>query len=180
MTIAESFVLELDTEARATRRVLERVPHEHLGWRPHQKSMTLGQLAQHVATIPGGVAEAVGRQIFQLPEFAQPTVEEANVLVPMLDENVKSARAILQPMDDPMTQATWRIVDGDREVAATPRATFVRNVMFNHWYHHRDQLTVYLRQLGVPVPSIYGPSADENPFAAARPEAAAGAIVLES
>jgi uncharacterized damage-inducible protein DinB len=169
MTIAESFVLELETETSTTRRVLERVPHEHLEWRPHQRSMTLGQLALHVAVIPGGVAEAIAQPTLQLaPTVAQPTVGRASELVPLLDENVSRARAILQPTDDSTMRATWRIVDGNREVAAMPRATFVRNVMLNHWYHHRGQLTVYLRQLGVPVPSIYGPSADENPFAASH------------
>ena len=82
----------------------------------------------------------------------------------MLDESIAKAKKVLGGMDDATLMATWRMMLGDREIRAIPRVAMLRTVMLNHWYHHRGQLTVYLRQLGVPLPSIYGPSADENPF----------------
>jgi uncharacterized damage-inducible protein DinB len=164
MKIADGFLQELDQEAQTTRRVLERVPQEHLGWKPHLKSMTLGQLARHVTMIPGGVAAGVTQPTMQVPEFSQPTIEHVRELLPLLDESVAKARAILAPMSDEDMLATWRLVNGDQTIVAMPRMAFLRSIMLNHWYHHRGQLSVYLRQLGVPLPSIYGPSADENPF----------------
>ena len=171
MTIAERLLQELDQEAQATRRVLERVPQEHLGWKPHEKSMTLGQLARHVTIIPGGVASAVAQPTRQVPDFAHPTVTDVRELLPLLEESVAQAHSILAPMSDADMQATWRLVNGEQTIMAMPRVAFLRSIMLNHWYHHRGQLSVYLRQLGVPLPSIYGPSADENPFA--TPAAAA-------
>ena len=173
MKISEVLLQELDQEAQTTRRVLERVPQEHLGWKPHAKSMTLGQLARHVTLIPGGVASGVEHLTMQVPNFPQPTVENVRELIPLLDESVAKAHAILGPMSDDDMRATWRLLNGDQTIMAMPRMAFLRAIMLNHWYHHRGQLSVYLRQLGVPLPSIYGPSADENPFA--TPAAAATA-----
>lgn len=167
----EVLLQELEQEAQTTRRVLERVPEDHLTWKPHEKSMTLGQLALHVARIPGGLAEAARQSPFQLPGFHQPSATSSAELIPALEQSVAKAREILRAMDDAALAKTWRAVNGDREVMALPVAGVLRSLMLNHWYHHRGQLSVYLRQLGVPVPSIYGPSADENPFAA-RPASA--------
>jgi uncharacterized damage-inducible protein DinB len=167
MALIDSLLQELEQEAEATRRVLERVPHDRLAWRPHKKSRTLGQLALHVATVPGAVAEfAALPSPVQAPEFGEdPIPESAAQLVPTLQQSVATARRVLGNMDDATLTATWRAMRGEREVMAVPRLGFLRSVMLNHWYHHRGQLTVYLRELGVPVPAIYGPSADENPFA---------------
>ena len=85
--------------------------------------------------------------------------------MPALDQSIAKAKQVLGGMDDAALTATWRLTHGERELFATTRAAMLRSVMLNHWYHHRGQLTVYLRELGVPIPSIYGPSADENPFA---------------
>ncbi len=164
MRISEGFVQELDQETLATRRLLERVPQSHLDWRPHQKAMTLGQLARHVATIPGGVAKAVEPLTMEVPDFPQPTVEDARTLVPLLDESIAQAREILGRMSDVDLQATWTLTHGDQTIMAMPRMAFLRSIMLNHWYHHRGQLSTYLRQLGIALPSIYGPTADENPF----------------
>jgi uncharacterized damage-inducible protein DinB len=171
--IIEALLQELEQEAATTRRVLERVPDDRLGWKPHDKSMSLGQLALHVATVPGSVAEISRQSPFPLPEFTQPSAKSAAELIPALDQSVARAREILKSMDDAALASTWRVVDGDREVMALPVGAVLRSIMLNHWYHHRGQLSVYLRQVGVPVPSIYGPSADENPFAAQRAPAAA-------
>jgi uncharacterized damage-inducible protein DinB len=171
MAIIDEMLQELEQEAQTTRRVLERVPQAHLAWKPHEKSMSLGQLALHIATVPGNVAQMVAQPSMQRPAFAHPAATQVSELLPALENTVKQARAALGSMDDAAIMATWKVLDGDREIMAMPRIAALRAIMLNHWYHHRGQLSVYLRQLNVPVPSIYGPSADENPFA--QPAAAA-------
>jgi len=173
MTIIEGLLQELTQEAQTTRRVLERVPGDQLNWKPHAKSMSLGQLALHVATVPGNVAKVSQQSPFSLPSFAPPSATSAAELVPALDESIATATRILRSLDDASLGKIWQVVDGQREVMAMPVGAVLRSIMLNHWYHHRGQLSVYLRQLGVPVPSIYGPSADENPFAARQASAAA-------
>lgn len=166
MALIDSMLQELEEEAKTTRRVLERVPEDQLDWRPHQKARTLGQLAMHVASVPGGVAEFVASPSpVQAPDFTDPKPQGASELVPTLDQSVAKARKLLGGMEDADLMATWRLMQGERELFAGPRMTMLRSIMLNHWYHHRGQLTTYLRALDVPLPSIYGPSADENPFA---------------
>ena len=166
MSMIDVLLQELEQETQTTRRVLERVPGDRLGWKPHDKSMSLGQLALHVATVPGAVAEISRQSPFPLPQFSQPSASSAAELIPALEQSIGKAREILRTMDDADLAKTWRVVDGDREVMAIPVGALLRSIMLNHWYHHRGQLSVYLRQVGAQVPSIYGPSADENPFAA--------------
>lgn len=173
MAMIDTLLQELEQEAQTTRRVLERVPEAHLGWKPHPKSMSLGQLALHVATVPGSVAEIATHASIEVPEFKQASAASASELVPALEASVAKARSLLAGMDDAALGSMWRAMEGDREVLALPRGALLRAIMLNHWYHHRGQLSVYLRQLNVPVPSIYGPSADENPFAASRTASAA-------
>jgi uncharacterized damage-inducible protein DinB len=167
MAMIDGLLQELEEEAKTTRRVLERIPDDKLEWRPHPKSRTLGELALHIAIVPGGVAEmGAAPSPAQAPQFARdPKPSSAAELIPALDQSIVKARAVLGRMDDATLMSTLRMVQGDREIFAIPRVALLRSVMLNHWYHHRGQLTVYLRELGVPVPSIYGPSADENPFA---------------
>lgn len=174
MSMIESLLQELEQEAHTTRRVLARVPDDRLGWKPHPKSMSLGQLAQHIATMPGAIAEMAGQSPFQIPKFEQPSATRAADLVPTLDQSVAHARAVLSGMSDATLASTWQALSGTREVFAAPVGAVLRTIMLNHWYHHRGQLSVYLRELNVPVPSIYGPSADENPFA--EPSAASAAV----
>jgi uncharacterized damage-inducible protein DinB len=167
MALIDGMLRELEDEAVTTRRVLERVPDNRLGWRPHPKARTLGELALHVAIVPGGVAQLVASPSpAQAPQFAQdPSPASSSELMPALDQSIATAKQVLGGMDDGALTATWRLTNGERELFTTTRAAMLRSVMLNHWYHHRGQLTVYLRELGVPIPSIYGPSADENPFA---------------
>lgn len=165
MTIANALLAELEQEAHATRRVLERVPQAHLPWKPHPKSYSLGQLALHVATVPGNVAELVARDSVEAPRFVQPEAGSTAELVPALSASVAKAKQLLGGFDDAQMGGTWRLTNGGRELMAMPRAAFARAIMLNHWYHHRGQLLVYLRLLDLPVPSVYGPTADENPFA---------------
>jgi len=172
MSAIELLLQELEQEAQTTRRVLERVPGDRLAWKPHDKSMSLGQLALHIASVPGAIAEISQISPFPVPAFEQPSAQSAAELIPALDASLAKARAILRTLDDADLAKIWRVVDGDREVMAIPVGAVFRSIMLNHWYHHRGQLSVYLRQVGVPVPSIYGPSADENPFAMSRSAAA--------
>jgi uncharacterized damage-inducible protein DinB len=167
MALINGLLQELDQETLTTRRVLERVPDPQLAWRPHAKARTLGQLALHVAMVPGGVAELVASPSpAQAPRFADdPSPTHSSELIPALDQSIAKAKKVLGGLDDARLTATWRLMHGERELFAAPRVVVLRSLMLNHWYHHRGQLTAYLRALGVPIPSIYGPSADENPFA---------------
>jgi uncharacterized damage-inducible protein DinB len=172
MKMIDGLLQELEQEAQTTKRVLERVPQAHLAWKPHEKSMSLGQLALHIATVPGNVAQMIAQPSMQMPKFVQSPATNTSELLPALDDSIKKARQALGSLDDAAVTATWRVLDGDREVMSMPRIAALRAIMLNHWYHHRGQLSVYLRQLNVPVPSIYGPSADENPFVQQQPAAA--------
>ena len=166
MAIADALIGELEQEAATTRRVLERVPADKLSWKPHEKSMSLGQLALHVAQVPGFVATMAVQNPGALPEnFEQASAESVDGVLTALTDSLAQAKEILQGFDDAAMMETWSLTAGDRTLMSMPRVGLLRAIMLNHWYHHRGQLSVYLRLLDVPVPSIYGPSADENPFA---------------
>jgi len=168
MKMIDVLLAEMDQESQSTARVLERVPQSQLSWRPHAKSMSLGQLALHVATIPGAVAELASHTtIPEPPAFIQAEAATSAELVPALKASLAKAREILGGMDDAKLMDTWRLMSGGKELMAMPRAAVIRMIMLNHWYHHRGQLLVYLRMHNVPLPSVYGPTADENPFAVA-------------
>jgi uncharacterized damage-inducible protein DinB len=174
MRMIEGLLAELEQEAETTRRVLERIPQAHLSWKPHAKSMSLGQLALHVATVPGNVAELAALDtVPEPPAFVQPEAATSAELVPALTASVAKAKQVLGGFDDARMAAMWRLQSGGKEILAMPRAAVVRAIMLNHWYHHRGQLLVYLRLLDQSVPSVYGPTADENPFAVAVPAASA-------
>lgn len=158
---------ELEMEAQTTRRLLERVPEGRMDWRPHPKSRSLGELAMHVATVPAAVAALAAQPSpAQMPDFSDPPPpSRAADFATVLDETIAQTKRTLAGLDDAALTEVWRLLHGERELIAAPRAAFLRSIMLNHWYHHRGQLSVYLRELDVPIPSIYGPSADENPFA---------------
>lgn len=165
MSTIEELLAELEQEAKATERVLARVPQQHLSWRPHPKSFSLGQLALHVANIPGAIAHLASADSFEVPASSvQAEAATAAELVSTMKESVAKARELLGAFDDEKMAATWRMMAGGKEIMKMPRKALVRTVMLNHWYHHRGQLLVYLRLHDVPVPSVYGPTADENPF----------------
>jgi uncharacterized damage-inducible protein DinB len=166
MVTMNELLQELEHEAGSTRRVLQQVPQDHFDWKPHPKSMSLGQLALHVATIPGAIADVCSRPTFDVrTQIPRPTPASSAELLAALNQSVATAKKILGGMGDAALTASWRMMDGDREVMAMPKVALLRNVLFNHWYHHRGQLTVYLRQVGALVPATYGASADENPLA---------------
>jgi uncharacterized damage-inducible protein DinB len=164
MPIIDGILTELEQEAKTTRRLLERINDDHLDWRPHEKARTLGQLAFHVAFVPGAVAELALNDEVQAPTFIDPSPSSAREVLKTLDESISKAKKVLSGVGDEVLRSPWRMMKGDKEIFSQPKLALLRSIMLNHWYHHRGQLSVYLRQLDVPIPSIYGPSADENPF----------------
>jgi uncharacterized damage-inducible protein DinB len=165
--IVKAMVKELHVEAHTTRRVLERVPADKLSWKPQPKSMTLGQLASHIAMIPGNLSKLAQVAEFDasLANFDPPMPKDIQEVLTTLDAGVKAAQEYVGGLTESDLDGKWRMTSHGKEVIAMSRLEFLRAIMLNHWYHHRGQLSVYLRLLNVPVPSIYGPSADENPFA---------------
>jgi uncharacterized damage-inducible protein DinB len=164
MSIAESFLKEFEVQAPVTRRFLERLPEDKLTWKPHEKSMTAGQLAYHLATVPGGIVRFVQNNPAQAPEgFSFPQPASRKEILEKFEESLATVRSVLPKFNDAAMQETWHMTAGEREVFAQPRAEFLRDVMFSHWYQHRGQFSVYLRMLDVAVPASWGPSADEAP-----------------
>jgi uncharacterized damage-inducible protein DinB len=164
MRMVEMILAELDAEAAGTRRLLERIPEDKLGWKPHAKSMALGALANHVATIPVAVAEMSVPDVKEMGRFDTWPAPSKDDILANHDKSLGRAKEIVSGFDDAKLQATWKMMAGDKEILKLPRAGLLRAVMLNHLYHHRGQLSVYLRLLDVPLPATYGPSADENPF----------------
>jgi len=165
MRAIDSILAELDQEARTTKRVLERIPDEKLSWKPHAKSFSLGQLALHIASLPGGLATALATDTREVPKFSQPEPKSRQEILETFSKSVETAKGALKTMDDARLASTWTLTNNGKVVMAAPRGAVLRSILLNHGYHHRGQLSVYLRMLDVPLPSIYGPSADENPFA---------------
>jgi uncharacterized damage-inducible protein DinB len=157
--------MELDQEAQTTKRVLDRIPENKLAWRPHPKSYSLGQLALHIASAPGKVTAIAAQDTVEAPNFAQAEAKNRQEVLDTFSKSLESAKDTLKNMDDARLAAPWTLTKNGKVVMSMPRIGFLRSVLMNHVYHHRGQLSVYLRMLDVPVPSIYGPSADENPFA---------------
>lgn len=163
----KSLLNELYQEAAVTRRVLERVPEDKLEWRPHPKSMSLGQLAMHVAIIPGDplrLAQVDEFDALQVKDFTPPAPGSVEEILTAHDASLEVAQGYLSGLDEQIAQGSWRLTFKGNEVFTTTKGEMIRSLMLNHWYHHRGQLSVYLRLLDVPVPVIYGRSADENPF----------------
>jgi uncharacterized damage-inducible protein DinB len=163
-SIAHALFAEYEFQAPITRRFLERLPEDKLTWKPHERSMTAGQLAYHIAFLGQGVMRAAANNRVQAPDFKLPQPESLGEILKGHDESVAAVRELLPGYDDAGMREIWRLMVGDREVMAMPRGEFIRNVMLSHWYQHRGQFSVYLRLLNVPVPASWGPSADEPPL----------------
>ena len=161
MSIAQSLLPEFDQEMAVTRRVLERVPGERGDWKPHPKSFSLGHLAQLVSWMPGWIANTLRDTKLDLQGTAGYSLEKTETLLAGFDQNVKDARAALEAAQDADFAVPWSLTRGEQVLFTAPRAAVVRSHI-SHLSHHRGQLTVYLRLLDVPVPSIYGPTADER------------------
>jgi uncharacterized damage-inducible protein DinB len=161
MSIAQSLLPEFDQEMAITRRLLERVPSERGPWKPHAKSFALGHLAQLVSWMPGWITNTLRATQLDLSTAGGYSFETTAVLLAGFDGNVREARQTLTAAQDPDFAVTWSLKHGDRVLFSAPRAVVVRTHV-NHLIHHRGQLSVYLRLIDVPIPSIYGPTADEG------------------
>lgn len=165
MKLTDLFLAELEQEAAATRRTLERVPDGHYDWKPHEKSMTLGYLAELVARLPSWPVFMINKDELDLVTYGkQPELRTSRELVEALDQGVAEAREAIANTTDEHLMKPWRLLVGGKVVSEQPRYLSLRHAVFNHLAHHRGQLTVYLRLNDAPVPSIYGPSADEGNF----------------
>ena len=163
-SIAQSMLGEFETQAPITRKFLERLPEDKLTWKPHEKSMTAGQLALHLAVVPASVVKFVKNNPAQVQtSFNSPQPASRAEILKAFDESVVAVRHLLLEFDDAAMKESWHLMAGEKELFAQPRGQFVRDVMLSHWYQHRGQLSVYLRILNVPVPASWGPSADEPP-----------------
>jgi uncharacterized damage-inducible protein DinB len=173
MTLAESMLVEFEAQVPITRKFLERLPEDRLTWKPHEKSMSAGQLALHIARVPGGSVRFVQQNPAQAPNFnTVPQPASLGEILVTFEESIVTVRSVLPRFSDATMQETWRMVHGDQAVLTIPRAQFLRDIMLNHWFQHRGQLSVYLRLLNVAVPASWGPSADEQPVFAQRKQAA--------
>jgi len=161
MTLAQSLIPEFEQEMASTRRLLERVPSDKGQWKPHPKSFALGHLAQLVSWMPGWIAQTLREPHLDLAAGAGYSFEPTEKLVRGFDDAVKAGRDALAATSDADFAKSWSLKHGDRVLFTAPRGVVVRNHI-SHLAHHRGQLTVYLRLLDVPVPPIYGPTADEK------------------
>jgi uncharacterized protein YndB with AHSA1/START domain/uncharacterized damage-inducible protein DinB len=162
--LPDSLLAELEQESQTTRKLLERIPDDKLSWRPHAKSFTLGKLALHIAAAPGAVASAAVHDTFEVPSEPQAEGASRAAILAEFSRGLGQAKEALATMDDTRVFANFTATKDGKPLMVFPRIGFLRSIMLNHLYHHRGQLTVYLRLLDVPVPSVYGPSADENPW----------------
>ncbi|MDH5758914.1 MAG: DinB family protein [Gemmatimonadota bacterium] len=157
------FLPEFDHEMAGTRRTLERVPEARFDFKPHEKSFTLRELAAHVANIPTWVAVTLATEVLDMDEpFDQPDPRSVADMLALFDEAVASARGALEKASAEDLSVMWSLKAGGHTAFSLPRAAVLRSFVLNHIIHHRAQLTVYLRLLDVPVPALYGPSADEQ------------------
>lgn len=166
MSIAKAWLAEFEQEAAVTRRCLERVPDGKFDWQPHPKSMSLGQLASHIAAFPKGIMGMALQDSFDFADMPSefPSGSTAAELLALHDESAAFVRAHLPTVSDEALGQNWQFLKHGAVIVSMPRGAVLRMMLLNHIVHHRGQLSVYLRLLDVPVPSIYGPSADENPF----------------
>jgi uncharacterized damage-inducible protein DinB len=164
MQIVDSILMELDQESRTTQKLLERIPEDKLSWKPHAKSQSLGVLSMHIAGVPGLISSAAAQDTFEFSPNPTPEPKSRKEVLDTFSQGLAKAKETLKTMDDARMMATWKATMKGVPIMIVPRIGFIRSILLNHLYHHRGQLSVYLRLLDVPVPSIYGPSADENPF----------------
>jgi uncharacterized damage-inducible protein DinB len=167
MPMSQALLPEFDNEMANTRKALERVPEEKFGWKPHEKSMSMGRLATHLAELLGLVPTALKTESFDFappgaPPFQPTTAASRAGLLEMFDKNAANARAVIADATDAQLMTTWTLLRGGRALFSMPRIAVLRGMVMNHSIHHRGQLAVYLRLNDVPVPALYGPSADEQ------------------
>ncbi|MGA9995726.1 MAG: DinB family protein [Pyrinomonadaceae bacterium] len=167
MRLSETMLSEFDQEMSNTRRTLERVPEDRFDWKPHEKSTTMGGLASHLANLPSWAIHAVEKDALDIapvgePPFKTPQANSREELLEAFDKNVAAARAAIEGASNEHLLENWSLLSGGNTVMTMPRIVVLRGFVMNHNIHHRAQLGVYLRLNDIPVPSIYGPSADEG------------------
>ena len=163
----QALLSEFDEEMAKTRRSLERVPNDRLDWRPHEKSMTMGRLATHLAEIPAWTIETLGHESLDISPPGQPPhvprfLRSQPEVLDLFDRNVSTGRALLAATNEDQLTVPWSLLSGGKVLFTQPRLAVLRAWVFNHAVHHRAQLGVYLRLNDIPLPAIYGPSADEQ------------------
>jgi len=168
MKLTEFYLTELDREVERSRRALEQVPDGKYDWKPHDRSMIFGYLADMVATMPSWIAMAIKRDELDIAPtdgstMKQPPNKTSDALLKALDKSAADARSALGNTTDEYLMTSWKLLAGGQVVMETPRHVVIQDTI-NHWAHHRGQMTVYLRLMGAKVPALYGPSADDNRF----------------
>jgi len=167
MPLSQALLPEFDNEMANTRKTLERVPEEKFAWKPHEKSFPMGSLAAHLANLPSWASLTLGSDSFDLaPDGKQLKTPELHTRQAVLDEfdkNIAAARSAIESAGDGELFKPWKLLSNGQTVMTLPKMAVLRNFVMNHMIHHRAQLGVYLRLNDIAVPSIYGPSADENP-----------------
>lgn len=163
MSIAQAMLSEFEHESKTTRKFLERVPQDKLMWKPHEKSHTAGELARHIAIVPGSVVRAAAMDESPLPDFATLFKQPATLheILDRHEESIATVREILPTLDDARLMTNWSGMRDGKAVMTMPKVMFLRMIMLNHWIQHRGQLGVFLRLMGAKVPASYGPSGDE-------------------
>ena len=166
MSIAQALLAEFDVESANTRRTLARLPEDKLDWTPDPKSMTMGRLAAHVAEMPGWAALTLSTDEldFAAGGYTPAVAKSRDHVLEIADENAKAARSAIAAASDADFMKPWTMRSGDQVFFTMPKIAVIRAMVMNHTIHHRGQLTVYYRMTGVPVPALYGPSADEPEF----------------
>jgi uncharacterized damage-inducible protein DinB len=166
MSISAALVPEFDAEMATTRRTLERVPDDKLGWKPHEKSMSLGRLASHIAEMPSWGAVGLNMDVLDMANYKPWEGASRAEILAVFDKNVAEARAAMAAASDEKYMQNWSLSMGGKTLMTMPKIAVVRSFMLNHVIHHRGQFSVYLRMNDIAVPSIYGPSADEGQMGA--------------
>jgi uncharacterized damage-inducible protein DinB len=166
MAISQSLLPEFDQEFANTRKMLERVPDDKLAWKPHAKSMSLGSLATHIAEVPGWMGVTILQDTFDVapvggPKYVRPDLKSRQEILDLFDKNVPLARAALASASDQQLLGPWSMLKAGQVMFTMPRVAVLRSFLMNHNIHHRAQLSVYLRLNDIPIPGMYGPSADE-------------------
>lgn len=169
MAMSEAFLPEFDQEMATTRKTLERIPEDKFDWKPHEKSFTLRQLGSHLAQLPHWAVIGLTQDAFDMapPEgepVQTPQAESISHLLELFDASTAAARSALAAAEDGTFRESWSLLTGGKPLFTVPKVAVIRTFVLNHLIHHRGQLSVYLRLLDVPVPAIYGPSADESSF----------------
>ncbi|MBI4459941.1 MAG: DinB family protein [Acidobacteria bacterium] len=167
MTLSDTLLPEFDHEMANTRKILERIPESQFGWKPHEKSMTLGRLAVHLTEIPAWTVHTIQKDSMDVappgaPPYHPPQANSRQEVLSMFDRNIGEARAAIAAASDEHLQKPWSLLAGGKTVFTMPRIAVLRSMVMNHNIHHRAQLGVYLRLHNIPLPAIYGPSADET------------------